>query len=215
MSRFSAAKKLDALTEEVESLEREQHELEHQALGTEIPDAERRGRYFSIADAEVRRRLIGIEWALQDLRQRHRAAAVEYWTAVSQETRNKLDDLKSESPTSAWRRAIWWDLLTIFWILGGAGWLAFGIPGAAVGAVATAIWARFIVRSRERTRLTSIRQGEDVLRSSENELRQAQQQHAPALSPDLLFTRAEAETGLPDLPGAAMPATAGSTQFTK
>ena len=198
MTRFKSRKKLSAVDAQVDALEQERRALELQVLAAEVPEAGRRARYFSIEDPELRRKAIGIERALHDLRQRQRAAAVAYWQAVAGETRAKLDDLKSESPTSAWRRRIWWDVLTILWILAGAGWLAFQIPGAAAGAVVTAICAWFIVRSREGMRLTSIRQGEEILRSSESELRKAEWEAAQATPAPPTFSTSEQETGMPD-----------------
>lgn len=115
---------------------------------------------------------------LQDLQSRRQAAAIVYWQETAARTREKLDDLKSDSPTSSWRLRIWWDVLTVLWILGGAGWLMSGLPGAAAGTAATAVAAWFIVRSREPARLAAIRQGEDLLRSTENELWLARQQTA-------------------------------------
>jgi hypothetical protein len=197
MKRFKAGKKLDALDAEIHALETERRELELQALNAEVPDDGRRARYFSIEDLALRRKAIGVERALHDLRQRQHAAAVAYWTAVAAETRAKLDDLKSESPTSAWRRRIWWDVLTILWILAGAGWLAYGIPGAAGGTVVTAVCAWFIVRGRDGMRLTSIRQGEEILRSSESELRKAEWDASQAMPASPAFSAAEQETGMP------------------
>jgi hypothetical protein len=198
MTRFKTRKKLSVVDAEVDALEQERRALELQALAGEVPEAGRRERYFSIEDPDLRRKAIGIERDLHDLRRRQRAAAVDYWTAVAAETRAKLDDLKSESPTSAWRRRIWWDVLTILWILAGAGWLAFQIPGAAAGAIATAVCAWFIVRSREGMRLTSIRQGEEILRSSESELRKAEWEAAQGTPAPPAFSASERETGMPD-----------------
>jgi hypothetical protein len=200
MSRLRAKKKLYALDAEVEALEQKRRALELETLGAEVTDGERRARYFSIADAGLRRQLIGVERALHGASQRQRAAAIEYWTTVAAETRSKLEDLKSDSPTSAWRRRIWWDVLTILWILGGAGWLAFQTIGAAAGTVATAVWAWFIVRGREQTRLSSIREGEDLLRSSEGELQRAREDAIGATAPLTVFSPSEAETGTPDRP---------------
>lgn len=198
MKRFKAGKQLHALDAQIDTLETERRALELQALDAEVPEDGRRARYFSIEDLALRRKAIGVERALHDLRQRQRAAAVTYWTAVAAETRAKLDDLKSESPTSAWRRRIWWDVLTILWILAGAGWLAFGIPGATGGAVVTAACAWLIARSREAMRLTAIRQGEEILRSSESELRKAEWDAAQAAPATPAFSPSEQETGMPD-----------------
>jgi hypothetical protein len=196
MKRFRAAKRLDALDVKVDALEAERRSLEIQALGAEISAGERRRRYFSITDRDLRRKAIGLERRLDELREQDRAAAIEYWTTVSAETRAKLDDLKSDSPTSEWRRSIWWDALTLLWILGGAGWLAAGVAGAATGTVATAIGAWYITRSRKLARPARIREGEDALRASESELRAAQQ-----ATPDPVFSASEADTGMPDAAG--------------
>ena len=198
MTRFRAGKKLDALDAKVDTLEAERRALELRALNGEVPADVRRARYFSIADVALRRKAIEIERTLHDLRQRQRAAAVAYWTAAAAETRAKLDDLKSTSPTSAWRRRIWWDVLTILWILAGAGWLAFQIPGAVAGTVVTAVCAWYIVRGRERMRLSSIRQGEDILRSRESELRRAEWEMAQATPASPAFSPSEEKTGMPD-----------------
>ncbi len=198
MTRLRTGRKLDAVDRKIAALEEQRRTLETRALGGELNDAGRRERYFSIPDLALRRKAIGIERALHELRQQQQVATVDYWASVAATTRSKLADLQSESPTSAWRRGIWWDVLTIFWILVGAGWLAARIPGAVGGAVAAAVWGWFIVRGRERTRLTYIRQGEDMLRSSERELQQAQR-HAARPSPSpALFSASEAETGTPD-----------------
>jgi hypothetical protein len=196
MTRFRAAKRLDALDAEITALEKERAALEIRALGAEATADERRSRYFSIGDPGLRRKAIGIERSLHDLRQKERTAAIEYWATVAAETRAKLDDLKNDSPNSAWRRRIWWDVLTLLWILAGGGWLVLGIPGAAAGTAATALAAWFILRSRKQARFATIRQGEDVLHSSESELRKAEQDQAlPAKG---LFSASEEQTGLPD-----------------
>lgn len=198
MTRLRAGRKLDAVDAKIAALEEERRTLETRALGVELTDAERRDRYFSIPDLALRRKAIGISRALHDLREQQRAATVDYWASVAAETRAKLADLTSESPTSAWRRGIWWDALTILWIFVGAGWLALRIPGAVGGAVIAAIWAWIIVRTRRRTRLTYIRQGEDMLRSSESELQQAQRHAARAAPSHALFSASEEETGTAD-----------------
>ena len=201
MTRRRASRKLYAADTEVDALEKERRTLELQAFGAEASDAERRARYFSIEDVALRRRLIGIERSLHELRQRQRDAAIQYWTTVAGETRANLEDLKSESPTSAWRQRIWWDIVTILWILGGAGWLAYGIPGAAVGTATTLAATWFIVRSRRRARPILIRQGEDHLRASERELQLVERYSAPATPAPPAFSESEAETGIPDTAG--------------
>lgn len=159
MTQYRAAKKLDALDARMDALEQERS-----ALADSPPDAGQRERLEHLA-AEIR-----------ELRPRQQAAAVEYWSTVVSETRAKLEDLRSESPTSAWRRGIWWDVLTILWILAGAGWLYRKIPGAAVGTVVTAAIAPFLFANRKRQRVESIRKGEEKLREAEQQLAQAQRE---------------------------------------
>ncbi len=201
MTRRRASRTLYALDSEAAALEGERRALEIEAFGAEATDAERRYRYFAIADVALRRKLIGLERSLHDVRQRRRDAAVKYWTIVATETRGNLAALTSESLTSAWWQGIWWDIATMLWILGGAGWLTYQIPGAAVGTAATGAAAWFIVRRRKRTRPALIRQGQEVLRSSERELQLAEQDATPAASRVPVFSEREAETGLPDAAG--------------
>jgi hypothetical protein len=198
MTRSRTGKKLNVLDAEVEALEQQRRALELRALGAEVSDAERRSRYFSVADPALRRELIGLERALHDKREQQRALALEYWTTTAAETRAKVADLTSGSPTSRWRRSLWWDLLTLFWILAGAGWLGFGIPGALIGAALSAVSAWFVVRSRERMRLASVREGEELLRSSERELAQARLVATGTADPTTTFSQAEEQSGVPD-----------------
>lgn len=201
MNRSRTGKKLNVLDAEVEALEQERRDLELRALGAEAPESERRARYFAVADLGLRRELIAVGRTLADKRREQRAMAVEYWASTLAETRAKIEDLQSQSPGSRWRRALWWDLLTILWVLAGAGWLGFGIAGAVAGAAASAAWAWFIIRSRERTRLTSLREGEELLRSGERELERARQDAVEAGAPHAIFSRSEEETGVPDQAG--------------
>jgi hypothetical protein len=193
MKRFRAAKRLDALDTRLDILEAERRALEFQAFGAEVATAQRREKYFAIPDPALRRKAIGIERRLHALRRDERVAAIEYWTTVGNETRAKLDDLKSDSPTADWRRSIWWDVLTLLWIIGGAGWLAAGLPGAGVGTAITAAGAWYILRSRARARPARIREGEEALRSSERELHAAEQEVGEAP-----FSATEEQTGVPD-----------------
>lgn len=164
MRAFKTSKKLHRLDLEIDALEGERRALE--ARDATQPGG---GEREPLADLERR---------LQALRQRRHAAAVEHWTAVASDTRAKLADLKSDSLLSGWRRGIFLDVVTLFWILAGAGWFAFGLAGTAVGAVLAVIASWFIVRRREPMRLMSIRQGEDILRESEIELRRATREAA-------------------------------------
>lgn len=198
MARLAAEKKLFALDKEVEALEEQLRALELRAVGTEVAESERRQRYFSVADPAVRRQLIGTARALYERRAQWREAAVEYWSTVVAETRSKLEDLRSDSPLSRWRRRAWWDLLTIYWVLGGAGWLAFQFEGAVVATLVTVIWGWFILRRREQARQESIRQGESLLHSSGIELQQARQVAAELASSGATFSAAEEQTGRPD-----------------
>jgi hypothetical protein len=193
MKRFRAAKKLDALDTRLDALEAERRALEIQVFGTEVPPGDRREKYFAIADADLRRKVIGIERKVHVVRKDARAAGIDYWTTVSAETRTKLDDLKSDSPTAEWRRSIWWDVLTLLWIIGGAGWLMAGLPGAGIGTALTAIGAWYIGRSRQRARPGRIREGEEALRSSEHELHAAEQEVT-----DAAFSASEEQSGSPD-----------------
>lgn len=201
MSRSRTGKKLNVIDAEVETLQQERRALELRALGAEVSDGERRASYFSVADPALRRELISVERALHDKRERQRALALEYLSTTVAETRAKIDDLRSQSLNSRWRRALWWDLFTILWILTGAGWLGFGIAGAIVGAIASAVWAWFIVRSRERARLTSLIEGEELLRSTERELEPARQAAAAVDPPGATFSKSEEETGTPEAGG--------------
>jgi hypothetical protein len=174
LKQFTAAKKLDALDTRLERLEAERRALEREAFGAEIAEAERRARYLDLRDPAIRRRLIALERRLHGLRREQQAAAVNYWTSVAADTRTKLADLESDSPTSVWWRSIWWDVLTLFWIFAGAGWIGFGLAGAVVGTAITAACAVYVVRSRTRKRLDIIHHGREVLRSNERELQLAQ-----------------------------------------
>lgn len=198
MTGFRQNKKLQRIDGEVEALEAQRRALEEQAFGGEVPDAERRARYFAVADAGLRRRLVAAGLALHEARARQRAAAVAYWETVATDTRRKLDDLRSDSPTSAWRRAIWWDVLTLLWILAGAGWLAYQAPGAITGTVATVLASVYVVRRREQTRVSAIRQGEDMLRSAENELRLARADADNPAHGSPPFSATEAASGAAD-----------------
>lgn len=170
MKRFTAAKKLDALDSRLAALKSERRSLEIEALGAEVGDQEHPARYVAVADEALRSRLLELDRTLREIHEKQRAAAVAYWSIVVAETRAKLEDLRSDSPFSAWRRGMWWDVLTVLWIFGGAGWLVGGITGAAIGTAVTALCAWYIVGSRERARLDVIRTGEEVLRSNEREL---------------------------------------------
>jgi len=197
MSRFKAAKTLDAIDARIHALEAERRALEQQALGGEIAEgAARRERYFAIGDSALRRRLISLERDLHEKRREQGAATVAYWNTVAAETRRKLDDLREQSLRSSWRRGVWYDILTILWILVGGAFWAFGWPGALVGAVFTAAWAPVLMRGRERTRLGSIRKGEEILRSAENELRLAERE-ADSHRMDGDFSATEAASGVP------------------
>jgi hypothetical protein len=200
MNRFRAAKRLDALDAQIDALLAERHALEISALGTEVRDDERRARYFAVADPETRRRLIGLERKLHDLRTRNHSAAVEYWTMVTAETRGKLDDVRSDSPTAGWRRDLWLDALTLVWILGGAGWLFRGMRGLLVGCAIAAIGAWFVARARDRARPGRVREGENALHTGESELRAAEQQAADAARLRSLFSATEEASGVPDGP---------------
>ncbi len=197
MSRFKAAKKLDAIDARLLALEAERRRLEQQLFDQEVGENERRERYLALADAGQRRQLMGLQREIHEMRGKQSAAAVKYWGTVVTETHRKLDDLRDTSPRSAWRRGVWYDILTILWILVGGGFWAFSWAGAIAGAVFTAAWAPFLARGRERTRISSIRKGEEILRSAANELRLAE--HATetqASGPP--FSAAEALSGNPD-----------------
>lgn len=198
MAGFRQNKKLQRIDSEVEALEAKRRALEARAFGAELPAAERRGRYFAVADADLRRELIATGRALHEARGRQRAAAIDYWETVAADTRRKLDDLRSDSPTSAWRRAIWWDVLTLFWIFAGAGWLAYRWAGAATGTAFTAAAGWYVVRRREQTRISALREGEDVLRSSENELRLARAEAENPAHASPPFSAAEEGNGVAD-----------------
>jgi hypothetical protein len=198
MTRRRASRRLYAASKKVATLEDRRRALEIQALGAEASDAERRARYFSIADAALRRELIGLERSLHELREERRAAAVGYWTTVTAGIRAELADLASESRTSGWWQHVWWDVATILWILTGAGWLAYRIPGALAGAAVTAVCAWFLVRSRMGARPALIRRGEEALRASESELRLAERDAVPEVP---AFSALEAETGVADPAG--------------
>lgn len=199
MKRFTAAKKLDALDTRLEPLEAERRALEREVFGAEVPEAERRARYLALHDEGKRRRLIALERSLHGLRREQQAAAVNYWKSVAAETRAKLADLESDSPTSAWRRSIWWDVLTLLWIFAGAGWIGFGLVGAGIGTAITAACAVYVVRNRTRKRLDIARHGREVLRSNERELQLAEA--AAAETPlDPPFSAAEEAAGGPGPP---------------
>jgi hypothetical protein len=197
MSRLKAGRKLDALDAKIAALEAERRALEIRALGAEIADTERRDRYFTIPDLDTRRKAIRTTRMLQELRAAQRATTVEYWSAVTDETRAKLADLTSDAPGSSWRRGAWWDVATLFWIFTGAGWLYRGWWGALIGAGITAAWSWFILRNRKRARPGFIRQGEDKLRSSESELHQAQR-YAAQPPVQAAFSSTEEDTGIAD-----------------
>lgn len=190
MTQFRAAKKLDALDRRCDTLESERRQIELQAFGAEVTAGERRERYLQLGDPTLRRRLIGLARDLHTARHEQQAVAIAYWSLVTADTRRKLDDLKNDAPTARWRRDIWWDALTILWIIGGAGWLAWQIPGAIGGTLVTAALTPWLVRGRHRRRDESIRKGEGLLRSGELELQQAQAEAArlPAEPP---FSAAE------------------------
>lgn len=201
MNRFRAAKRLDALDAEIDALLAQRRALELSALGAEVSDDERRARYFATADPESRRRLIGLERKLHELRARNHSAAVEYWKMATAETRGKLDDFRSESPTAGWRRDLWFDALTLVWILGGAGWLYRGTGGLLVGSAIAAVGAWFVARARTRARPARVREGENALRSGESELSAAEQQAARSGVALPLFSATEEASGVPDEPG--------------
>jgi hypothetical protein len=198
MTGFRQNKKLQRIDGEVEALESRRRELELRAFGAEVPAAERRGRYFAVADAGLRRQLIAAGRALHEARSRQRAAAIDYWETIATDTRRKLEDLRSDSPTAKWRRALWWDVLTLFWIFAGAGWLAYQLRGALAGTLVTAAAGWYVVRRREASRATTIRQGEELLRSSENELRLAQADAANPAHDGAPFSATEESSGVAD-----------------
>lgn len=198
MTGFRANKKFQLTDGEVQGLDRALRALEVKVLGAEVPPAERRSRYFTVADSERRRELIAAGRALHEAETRRRAAAVEYWQTIAGETRDKLADLHSGSLFSRWRRGIWWDVLTLFWIFAGAGWLAYRVTGLAAGVVLTVLASVYVIRRREGTRLASIREGEDLLRASENELRLARADAEHAAGGRAPFSASEAEKGVPD-----------------
>ncbi len=197
MTRKAAARALDRLDAQLAQLEAERRALEIEAFGAACDEERRRERYFALGDEALRRRLIGRERALHELRRQQHEAAVEYRNAVIAETRAKLDDLRSDSPASTWRRGIWWDLLTVFWILAGAGWLAAKLPGALAGAAASGACGWWIVRRRAPARLAAIQAGEALLRASESELQEALREASEA-RPQPLFSAAEEATGAPE-----------------
>jgi hypothetical protein len=157
MTRFSANKKLNALDRKIDVLEAECRKASSAPSG----DLERQ---------------------LLQLREQRHLANLEYLEAIVAETRAKLDDLKSDALGSGWRRAIWWDILTIFWFVAGAGWLVWRWPGVLAGTLATAACGAWIARQRRQSRPTFIRQGEDKLRASQAELEEARRQ-VPAAVP--------------------------------
>lgn len=176
MSRFKAAKKLDAVDARLNDLEATRRTLEQQLLGGPVPEAARRDRYPTIGDPQQRDRLLALDREIEEQRREQGAAAVAYWGTVVNETRRKLDDLRDTSLHSSWRRGVWYDILTILWILVGGGYWIYAWAGAIAGAVITGAWAPYLARGRERTRISSIRKGEDILRSAENELRLAERE---------------------------------------
>lgn len=196
MTRTRAGKKVDRLDARIAVLDRQRRALETQALGAEIGDADRRASYFALADVTQRRKLIALTRRIGELGREHRDATVAYWRIVTDETRAKLDDLRSDAPGSNWRRGIWWDVLTVFWILVGFGWLTFQVAGAIGGALAAGLWSRYIVTSRAAARLAFLRQGDDALRSSESQLRSAERDAAVATHD--LFSASEEATGTAD-----------------
>jgi hypothetical protein len=204
MTRTRAGKALDAIDRKIAVLEHQRRELERQAFGQPVNDGERRARYFSLADVGQRRRLIGLERRLHQLRREQRDAAVTYWRIMVAETRAKLADLGSEALSSNWKRGILWDIVTVFWIFVGLGWLTYRWAGAAVGAIVAAVGSRYIARSRERSRMTFLRQGNDVLRSNESELQQAEREAALHEGAPPAFSATEEQTGIEDAPGTAM-----------
>ncbi|MBW7929858.1 MAG: hypothetical protein H3C57_00930 [Gammaproteobacteria bacterium] len=198
MSRFKIAKRLDAIDARINALVAERRTLEQRLLDGAPSDRDsRRERYFAVADAEGRRRLIGLERELHEKRREQAGVTFSYWSTVSAETRHKLDDLRETSLHSAWQRGIWYDILTILWILVGGGYWIFGWMGALGGALFTAAWMPVLRRGRERTRLSAIRNGEDILHSAENELRLAER-GVESCAGDPLFSATEAASGVPD-----------------
>lgn len=197
MNPRNAKRKLFLVRKRIAILEDRRRVLEVKAFGAEIPDAERRGRYFSIPDVALRRRLIGVERALHERRRRRHEAEVAYRQAVAGEIRAYLDGVESESRTSRWWQTIWWDMGTIFWVLVGAGWLTYRIPGALAGAAASAVCSWFLVRSRKRARPKLILRGQEALRASQSELGVAQRAEVPPA----VFSASEAESGIADPAG--------------
>lgn len=198
MSRFKTAKRLDAIDARINSLVAERRALEQRLLDGAPSDRDsRRERYFAVGDPEGRRRLIGLERELHEKRREQAEVTLAYWGTVVSETRHKLDDLRETSLRSAWQRGVWYDILTILWILVGGAYWAFGWIGALGGALFTAAWTPFLRRGRERTRLNAIRNGEEILHSAENELRLAER--GVANCPERpLFSATEAGSGVPD-----------------
>lgn len=203
MNRTWAGKKLNTIERRIAVLEYQRHELGKRVFVSGEPaEAEQRARYFAISDVRLRRKLIGIERRLHEARRRRHTALVTYWRSTVAETRGKLDDLRSDSPGSDWRRGILWDVLTVFWILAGFGWLTLQWIGLGVGAAAAAVWSRRLVRSRAGARITFLRQGDDALRAHESELRKAEREAAAAESELPLFSEQEEKTGIEDAPRA-------------
>ncbi len=196
MNRKAAARSLDRLESQIAQLEATRRSQEIAAFGTECSEERRRERYLALDDASLRRRLITGERALHELRRQRCQVAIEYRNTIVTGTRAKLADLQSDSPTSAWRRGLWWDLLTVFWVLVGAGWLAAQLPGALAGAVAAVVCGWWIARRRAPARLVAIQAGETLLRSAESDLQDALRE-AEQLSPEALFTAAEEAAGAP------------------
>jgi hypothetical protein len=196
MTRTRAGKKVDRLDARIAVLDRQRRALETQALGAEVGEADRRASYFAIADVARRRKLIALTRRIEELGREHRDATVVYWRIVTDETRAKLEDLRSDAPGSNWRRGIWWDVLTVFWILVGFGWLTFQVAGAIGGALAAGLWSRYIVTSRAASRVAFLRQGDDALRSSESQLGSAERD--AAVETHELFSASEEATGTAD-----------------
>jgi hypothetical protein len=197
MTPLSAKRKLLMVRKRIAILEERRRVLELKALGAEAADAERRERYFAIPDVALRRRLIGIDRSLHERLERRRTAEIAYRQAVATQIRADLDDLTSEARFSRWRQGIWWDIGTILWILSGAGWLAYQLPGALAGAAISAVCGWFLVRSRERARPRLIQRGQEALRASQSELGIAQRAEVPPP----VFSSAEAESGIAAMPG--------------
>ncbi|WKZ12446.1 MAG: hypothetical protein QY320_00195 [Gammaproteobacteria bacterium] len=196
MNRKAAARSLDRIETQIAQLEAARRSQEIAAFGAECSDERRRERYFALGDETLRRELIARERALHEQRRQRCQVAVEYRNTIVTGTRAKLADLQSDSPTSAWRRGLWWDLLTVFWVLVGAGWLAAQLPGALAGVVAALVCGGWIARRRAPARLAAIQAGETLLRSAESDLQDALRE-AQQLPPEALFTAAEEAAGAP------------------